>query len=102
VSLRFLAEAADELDAAAAWYEAAEPLLVGDLLAEVGGRLRRLERLPRSAPLVRGVPPRFEARAAGLRRFPFRIVTATLTGERVVVAFAHTSRDPHYWRERLP
>jgi len=36
-----------------------------------------------------------------VRRFPFLIVYAMLGDQLVVIAVAHTSRKPGYWRERL-
>jgi plasmid stabilization system protein ParE len=36
-----------------------------------------------------------------LRRYPFHVIYRALSGERLlVVAIAHTSRQPRYWTER--
>ncbi len=36
-----------------------------------------------------------------MKRFPFLIVYALFTDRLVVIAVAHTRREPGYWRERL-
>jgi hypothetical protein len=36
-----------------------------------------------------------------LRRFPYAVVVRAEASELVVIAFAHTSRRPGYWRDRL-
>jgi len=37
-----------------------------------------------------------------LRRFPYAVIVSERGTEVVVIAFAHTSRRPGYWRGRLP
>ena len=37
-----------------------------------------------------------------LRRFPYAVIVRERGTEVVVIAFAHTSRRPGYWRGRLP
>jgi hypothetical protein len=51
-----------------------------------------------------GHPPyEHGTRACRLKRFPHRLVFLELTANRVlVVAVAHPSRRPGYWRRRLP
>lgn len=56
---------------------------------------------PRSGRPVPDVPGELDLRTHALRRFPFVVVTATIDGTRAVVALAHTSRAPGYWRQRI-
>lgn len=36
-----------------------------------------------------------------MERFPFTIVCTELADEILIIAIAHTSREPGYWRRRL-
>jgi len=101
MTLRFHPAAADELDAAAAWYVERDAEVALRFVTEARRRVAQAERLPQSAPLVLGVARHFDARAFALRGFPYLAVTAVARAERVVVALAHTSRAPGYWRQRL-
>jgi plasmid stabilization system protein ParE len=101
MTLRFDPGAADELEAAVRWYSEVELRVAIRFAAEVRRRLAHAARLPRSAPPVRGFAPELDVRAFGLRGFPYVAVTALSRGERVVVAVAHTSREPGYWRDRV-
>lgn len=53
-------------------------------------------------------PPGYPAHLHGTRfyrlgRFPYLLVYLEVTADRVlVIAVAHTSRRPRYWRRRLP
>lgn len=94
-------EAVEELDAAVLWLEAERPGHGLLLYEEVRSRVKQAARLPRSGAPVTGVPERYDVRCYGLRRFRYRVLTATVGGTTIVVAIAHTSREPGYWRERL-
>ena len=101
MTLRFDRAAADELDAAVAWYAAEDPNAASRFGTEIRRRLVQAARLPQSAPSVRGLATKHDVRAFGLRGFPYLAITAVTRGERVVIAIAHTSREPGYWRQRL-
>lgn len=94
-------EAALELEAAVEWYAGEDRELASRFVAEVRLRSAQAEAFPRSGPRVIGLDERFDVRVFGLRSFPFRLVVASVRGARVLVAVAHTSRDPRYWRTRL-
>jgi hypothetical protein len=94
-------EAALDIAAAAAWYAAQRPETEERFLAELDRRVVQATAFPASEPPVRGIAPRFDARAFGLRRFPFSLVTAMVNGQRLIIAVAHARRAPGYWRERL-
>ncbi|HET7499685.1 MAG TPA: type II toxin-antitoxin system RelE/ParE family toxin [Kofleriaceae bacterium] len=99
--LRLDDEAAEELEQAASWYEARRPGLGKDFLAEVRIAFGRICDRPQACPLARDVPPRLGARRCVLRRFPYAIVYVELPDELRVVAIAHGSRQPGFWRHRL-
>jgi len=55
---------------------------------------------------IQADPERYSVHAAGIRRFvldrfPFVIHYADLPDTIWILAFAHTSRKPGYWRKRL-
>lgn len=101
MSVSFSVEARRELDDAVAFHERERPGHGDLLLSEVETKLERAERFPRSGAIVRGLE-RHDVRTYGLRRFPFSLVTASISGATVVIAFAHTNREPDYWRQRVP
>lgn len=56
---------------------------------------------PHSGSPILDLDTTLEVRAFMLGRFPFTVVVAVLRDEVVIVAVAHQSRKPGYWRERL-
>lgn len=99
--LRLDDEAVEELEAAAAWYEARRQDLGLDFVATIREALLRIADRPQTWPLAPGVPERLGARRFLLRRFPYSVVFVELDTEIRVIAVAHTSREPGFWRRRL-
>lgn len=99
--VRVSTEAAEELIEAAAWYELGVPGL-GDQLVDTfeQATTRLSEPNPPLVPVI-GEAAKLGAKRLILQRFPFSIVTITKSHEIIVVAFAHHSRKPGYWRERI-
>jgi hypothetical protein len=94
-------EALEELEAAVVWHNR-ERAGRGDLLYdEVRRRVAQATRLPRSGAPVVGFDARYDGRSYSLQRFRYRVITAVVIGAPLVVAVAHTRREPTYWRERL-
>ena len=94
-------EALEEFEAAVVWHNR-ERAGRGDLLYdEVRRRVTQATRFPKSGAPVVGFEARYDVRSYGLRRFPYRLVTAVASGRPLVIAVAHTSRELGYWRERL-
>lgn len=91
-SLHVLAET--EYADAAAYYEA-EACLGQNFIATVLNMVHRLEDHPRLG-LVVGL----RVRSIPIPRFPFSIVYEIVNNEIVIVAVAHQSRKPEYWRNR--
>ncbi len=90
-------EALSEVDAAARWYFERSPLVADAFLEEVDAALAAIRRWPEVAPRWRG-HPMFRSRL--LRGFPFAVVYRPTTRGIRVLAFAHASRQPGYWRGR--
>jgi hypothetical protein len=100
-ALRIHEAAADEVAAAAAWYESERPGLGAEFQDAIERALDLLEE--EVVPLV-SVPGAAGARGVKrlvLRRFPFSVVVHEREREIIVIAFAHHARRPGYWRSRL-
>ena len=94
-------EATEELIEAAAWYELEVPGLGGQLIDTFEQATTKLsEPNPPLVPVV-GEAARLGAKRLILQRFPFSIVTVANSQVITVVAFAHHSRKPGYWHERI-
>lgn len=98
---RILDEAADELEAAAAYLEAERRGYARVFLEAYEEKLRQLVRFPESGPLIKNAPPGCELRSFLMRRFRYSVVAGVIDGVPTIVAVAHTSREPGYWRERV-
>lgn len=99
--VRIHAAAAEEAAEAAAWYENERSGLGAEFQQALDAALDLLEE--EIVPLI-SVPGAAAARGVKrllLRRFPYAVIVHERTAEVVVLAFAHTSRRPGYWRERL-
>jgi plasmid stabilization system protein ParE len=92
---RYLPSAREELNEAAAFYDASVPGLGEAFLDDVERAIATVRKIPGiGASVGRGF------RKAILRRFPFTIVYAQRDEEIVIVAIAHQRRRPGYWRGR--
>lgn len=91
-------EAAEELAAAATWYEAEEPGLGVDLLNEAQRAVTVIGENPTAWPVVNR---KRNVRKFLLARFPYAVYYVPRSDEILVLAFAHGSRRPGYWRHRL-
>jgi hypothetical protein len=98
--VRILEEAANEATEAAAWYESQRAGLGADFARAIDAALDLLEE--EIVPLT-VIPGRHGNRAKRLmlKRFPYDVVVTESRDEIVVVAFAHQSRRPGYWKARL-
>ena len=80
---------------ASVFYEAASPNLGVDFLDDV----QRVIDLLGDHPLL-GQPVGGDLRRALLHRFPFSLVYAVEPNAILIVAVAHQSRRPEYWKDR--
>jgi len=99
--LRFDDEATEELETAADWYEARRENLGFEFMTAVRDALDRIAEGPQTWSLTPDVPMRLNVRRFLLRRFPYAIVYVELETEIRLLAVAHTSREPGFWRNRL-
>ena len=99
-TVRILEEASQEAIEAAAWYEYEQPGLGAEFFTAVDAAIDVIEEnfLPLS-PLPEKAGDTV-ARRLILERFPYDIVAIELSEETVVIAVAHHSRKPGYWRKR--
>lgn len=93
-------EAAEEFAAAVAFYEGRVEGLGDDFVEAVDTQLARIRGAPRQFQLSPGAPRSLGVRRVLLSRFPFFVVYLELDTEIRVLAFAHQSRRPGYWRAR--
>jgi hypothetical protein len=98
--VRLHQSAAAEAVEAAAWYELQQPGLGREFDAAIQAALDLLEQ--EIVPLT-PMPGPAGARGAMrlvLKRFPYDVVVFEHQGEILVLALAHHSRRPGYWRHR--
>jgi plasmid stabilization system protein ParE len=98
---RYHPAARDELRGAVAHDEAERPGRGVDLEEAVRRVIRRIQLLPQSAPRWPRIEVSFEIRRAKVKHHPYLVVYAVLEDQLVVLAIAHTSKRPGYWRERI-
>jgi toxin ParE1/3/4 len=92
----FLPAAREEFLAAAHHYDTAAPGLGHDFIAAVERAVARIAAFPEH-----GSPHLMGTRRVVLRRFPFSVVYLLEPEAVLVVAVAHHSRRPGYWRDRV-
>ena len=100
MKVRILRQAAEEAEAATAWYELERQGLGAEFAEAIDAAIDVVEDdfLPLSPmPGSSGI---HAAKRLILRRFPYDVVVVDRGDERIVVAFAHHSRKPGYWRDR--
>lgn len=99
-SLRFDSEAEAEVRAAIAWYERERVGLGDEFWGEVQHALRLIEEHPEIGGRIGRVRVRGVARRLPVRRFPYFVVYRERADFLEVVAVAHQTRRPGYWRSR--
>jgi len=100
MKLRIEAAAKEELRAAAAWYDLQRDGLGLELLAEVDSGVQRIRRAPLQFPRLETVPEEPHVRRLSLDRFPFALIYEESDEEIRILAVAHASRRPGYWKSR--
>jgi hypothetical protein len=98
--VRIYQAAAEEAVEAAAWYELQRPGLGKEFDAAIQAALDLLEEeVVPLTPMPGGAGLRGAKRLL-LKRFPYEIVVIDQLGDTLVLAVAHHSRRPGYWRDR--
>ena len=97
MSYKLIIRAAAERDIAeaAGWYDGERPGLGGEFVTAIRRVTDRIARLPESFPIVEG-----NVRRALTRPFPYGVFFTIHNRRVVVMAVAHCSRDPGFWRGR--
>ena len=96
IGYRFLLPAEEEMTEAAIFYEGASASLGSDFLDDV----QRVIDLLCDHPFL-GQPVGGDLRRALLHSFPFSLIYAVEPNAILVVAVAHQSRRPEYWKDRI-
>jgi hypothetical protein len=60
-----------------------------------------IEMWPQAGVTWSDLPTNIEVRSLGIRRFPFRVVYINEGTPFTVIAIAHMSREPGYWKHRV-
>jgi plasmid stabilization system protein ParE len=94
IGYRFLSPAEDEMSEAALFYDAVD--LGNDFLDDVQIAIHKLCEYPQAGQVVAS-----PLRRMLLHRFPFSIIYSEETDSILVIAVAHHSRRPDYWRSRI-
>lgn len=94
-------EASAELDDAAVWYEDQRAGLGSEFLQAVDAALRLVEQWPHAGAPAPDVPLDLQVRRVPVTRFPYHVVYLETQTEIRILAFAHDSRRPGYWRSRV-
>ncbi len=94
-------EALIELDQAMEWHERERTGHGLVLLDEVISKVEQAARFPHSGSALQDFDARYEVRKFVVNRFRYVLITAIVEEQRTVIAVAHTSRVPGYWRDRL-
>ena len=94
------AEAEEEIRAAILWYENEREGLGRELWDELQQTVALISEYPEIGSAVHRAKVRGVARRVPLRRFPYFVVYRERADYIEVVALAHTSRRPGYWKSR--
>lgn len=95
MEILFHPEAVDEAAAARQWYEERSAKAAEAFVAELDRGVESLRESP-----LRWPPDAQDVRRLLLKRYPFALVYRVKLDEIQVLAVAHLSRRPGYWRER--
>jgi len=95
ISYRFLTPAEEEMTEAALFYEAVSSRLGTDFLDDVQRAINRLCDYPQAGEVITS-----GFRRTLLHQFPFNLIYAIEQNVIVIIAVAHQSRRPDYWKSR--
>ncbi|EAQ78317.1 type II toxin-antitoxin system RelE/ParE family toxin [Blastopirellula marina] len=100
MNLRILGEAEAEIEAARQYFNRQAFALGDRFLDDLELALERISTSPESFAKLETLPPNDPYRRALLKVFRYAVIFVILETEVVVVAVAHTSRQPNYWLNR--
>ena len=94
-ALVFRPPALSEYEDAAAWYDAQQPGLGTEFVAEIESTLQKIADQPDRYPIALRT-----TREAPVARFPYCVYYRAHPSRIVVTAVFHNSRDPAVWQRR--
>jgi plasmid stabilization system protein ParE len=94
-SIRLHPAAIDDARAAREWYEERNPAAAESFVVELDYAIDQISRFPNRWPSHLYGTRRFLS-----HRFPFSVMHREVGGGLEILAFAHASRRPAYWRSR--
>ncbi len=97
MKVRLLPPATTELSEAMAWYRERSPRAAEAFWLRVLEARRSIVLFPHAAPLMDQRIRRFI-----LSGFPYDLIYSALADEILIIAYAHHSSRPGYWKARLP
>lgn len=100
-SVRFDDDAGAEYRFASRWYETQREHLGVEFLDAVDATIDRLVEMPRAGSLIRRLPSDLPVRRRAVTRFPYHVVYLEMATHIRILAIAHDSRKPGYWKGRL-
>ena len=96
MKMRQLRVASEELSEALTWYRDRSPQVAEELWLRIQDARRSILLYPLAPPLIE-----LRVRRFILSGFPYDMVYVVLDNEVLIVAYAHHSREPLYWKSRL-
>jgi plasmid stabilization system protein ParE len=96
MKIRQLRVASIELSQAMTWYRERSPRTAENLWLRIQDARRSILLFPHAAPRIGQTARRFI-----LSGFPYDLIYCVLPEEILIVALAHHSRHPDYWKDRL-
>lgn len=100
LAIELSAEAEQELDVAAGWFDQQRPGLGREFLEAIDEALARIAEWPRIGAIIKDTAPDLEVRRAPVPRFRFHVGYLVLVDRVRVLAVAHDHRRPGYWHPR--
>ena len=100
-TVRVLDEAATEAEEAVAWYEQERSALGSDFQSAVDAALDLLQEDLIPSTAVPGGAGKQGLQRLVLTRFPYDVIFVERPDHILVLAIAHHSRRPGFWRQRL-
>ncbi len=101
MKVRVLAEAEAEIEAARQYLQQQSSPLGERFLDDIEETLNAIAARPHGYPKLETLPDELPYRRALLAVFRYAVIFETHSNEILVVAVAHTSREPNYWLDRL-
>lgn len=96
MNIRYLPDAQGELIDSVAYYHERNPVAARRFAEAIRQEERHLVEQPLSVARIMG-----EFRSWRIPRFPYSMIFRVIGQEVIVIAIAHHSRRPGYWKDRL-